>query len=60
MAPVLESTDARNKYEDLSGVDIQPGDNPYTALITASDDDSVRLPAGRITLFLSTSLTISL
>ncbi|KAK3316663.1 ureidoglycolate hydrolase-domain-containing protein [Apodospora peruviana] len=35
MAPALESTDARNKLEDLSGIEIKPGKNPYHALIEA-------------------------
>ncbi|KAK0614972.1 ureidoglycolate hydrolase [Bombardia bombarda] len=35
MASALESTDARNKLEDLSGVKIRPGENPYDALINA-------------------------
>lgn len=41
MAPALESTDARNKLEDLSGITIQPGENPYKALIEACEDDAV-------------------
>ncbi|KAL1881428.1 hypothetical protein VTK73DRAFT_3946 [Phialemonium thermophilum] len=43
MAPVLESTDARNKLDDLSGVQIQPGENPYDALINACKDDPVEI-----------------
>ncbi|KAK0660402.1 RNA ligase/cyclic nucleotide phosphodiesterase [Cercophora samala] len=35
MASKLESTDVRNKLEDLSGVEIKPGENPYNALIKA-------------------------
>lgn len=42
MSPALESTDAKNKLEDLSGVEYQPGENPYKALIDACEDDSVR------------------
>lgn len=41
MNSVLESTDAKNKLEDLSGVKIQPGENPYKALIAACNDDQV-------------------
>lgn len=41
MSPALESTDAKNKLEDLSGVKIKPGENPYKALIEACHDDSV-------------------
>ncbi|KAK0707595.1 RNA ligase/cyclic nucleotide phosphodiesterase [Lasiosphaeris hirsuta] len=35
MAPPLESTDLRNKLEDLSGVVVEHGANPYEALIKA-------------------------
>ncbi|KAK3332426.1 RNA ligase/cyclic nucleotide phosphodiesterase [Cercophora scortea] len=35
MGTPLESTDARNKLEDLSGVVVKPGENPYDALIKA-------------------------
>lgn len=38
---MLEPTDAKNKLEDLSGVPIQPGENPYQALIKACNDDAV-------------------
>lgn len=31
----LPLDDAANKFEDLSGVEIKPGDNPYDALINA-------------------------
>lgn len=41
MAPTLESTDIKNKLEDLSGVVIKPGENPYNALIEACGDDPV-------------------
>lgn len=41
VAPQLESTDVKNKLEDLSGVVIKPGDNPYDALIQACNDDPV-------------------
>ncbi|KAI3393708.1 hypothetical protein diail_3803 [Diaporthe ilicicola] len=40
MSPALESTDAKNKLEDLSGVKIKPGENPYKALIEACHDDA--------------------
>lgn len=43
MSPALESTDAKNRLEDLSGVKLQPGENPYKALIEACHDDAVRL-----------------
>ena len=40
----MESTDAKNKLEDLSGVQLKPGENPYNALIDACDDDHVKFP----------------
>ncbi|ROW08176.1 hypothetical protein VPNG_06902 [Cytospora leucostoma] len=43
MTPALESTDAKNKLEDLSGVQIQPGENPYKALIKACHDDATEI-----------------
>lgn len=42
MSPMLESTDAKNKLEDLSGIKLEPGENPYKSLIEACDDDPVR------------------
>ena len=44
MGTVLESTDAKNKLEDLSGVTIGPGENPYEALIKACNNNPVSLP----------------
>lgn len=41
MGSQLVSTDAKNKLEDLSGITIQPGQNPYQAFITACGDDHV-------------------
>ncbi len=41
MAAALESADAKNKLEDLSGVVLKPGENPYNALIEACDDNPV-------------------
>ncbi|EPE08298.1 ureidoglycolate hydrolase [Ophiostoma piceae UAMH 11346] len=38
-APALVLPDEKNKYEDLTGIKVQPGDNPYQALLTACDDD---------------------
>ncbi|KAF3760826.1 hypothetical protein M406DRAFT_93660, partial [Cryphonectria parasitica EP155] len=43
MSPALESTDAKNKLEDLSGVKIEPGENPYNALIKACNDDQAEI-----------------
>lgn len=45
MASVLESTDVKNKLEDLSGVVVRPGENPYNALIDACNNDPVESPA---------------
>ncbi|KAF6817586.1 hypothetical protein CSOJ01_02296 [Colletotrichum sojae] len=42
MGSQLVSTDAKNKLEDLSGITILPGQNPYEALIQACNDDPVR------------------
>ncbi|RDL37553.1 putative 60S ribosomal protein L44 [Venustampulla echinocandica] len=39
--PHLESADARNTFEDLSGVDIAAYNNPYDALIEACHNDPV-------------------
>jgi hypothetical protein len=41
MGHVLESTDAKNKLEDLSGVVLKPGENPYNALIEKCENDPV-------------------
>ena len=41
--PVLESTDARNKIEDLSRIAVEPGQNPYEAFIRACNNDPVSL-----------------
>jgi hypothetical protein len=43
MPTELISVDARNKLEDLSGITLQPGDNPYDVLIKACNDNPVRL-----------------
>jgi hypothetical protein len=40
----LTVADAGNKFEDLSGVEIKPGDNPYDALINACQGSAVRCP----------------
>lgn len=41
MVSQLVSTDAKNKLEDLSGIVIKPGQNPYDALIEACGNDPV-------------------
>lgn len=41
MGSILELTDVRNKLEDLSGVELKPGENPYCALIDACHDNPV-------------------
>lgn len=41
MAVELASVDARNKLEDLSGIVIQPGENPYAVFIKACNDNHV-------------------
>jgi hypothetical protein len=35
--------DARNKLEDLSGIVLKPGENPYSAFIHACNDDPAEL-----------------
>lgn len=41
MGSILELTDVKNKLEDLSGVELKPGENPYDALIDACHDNPV-------------------
>ncbi|OAA71414.1 Ureidoglycolate hydrolase [Cordyceps fumosorosea ARSEF 2679] len=45
MAPDLVSVDARNKLEDLSGIVIQPGENPYEVFIKACNDNHTEIQA---------------
>ncbi|KAH7026003.1 60S ribosomal protein L44 [Microdochium trichocladiopsis] len=45
MGSVLESTDVKNKLEDLSGVVIKPGENPYNALIDACHSNPAEIQA---------------
>ncbi|KAI1878571.1 hypothetical protein JX265_002748 [Neoarthrinium moseri] len=45
MGSILESTDVKNKLEDLSGVVLKPGENPYNALIEACNDDPAQIQA---------------
>lgn len=45
MGSQLVSTDAKNKLEDLSGITIQPGENPYQALIKTCNNDPVKSPS---------------
>ncbi|KAI0179291.1 RNA ligase/cyclic nucleotide phosphodiesterase [Hypoxylon sp. FL1284] len=45
MGSVLESTDIKNKLEDLSGVVPKPGENPYNALIEACDGEPAKIQA---------------
>lgn len=44
MSAQLVSVDSRNKLEDLSGITINPGDNPYEVFINACNDDHVSFP----------------
>ena len=41
MAVPSNLDDARNKLEDLSGIVLKPGENPYSAFINACNDDPV-------------------
>ncbi|KAL4725402.1 hypothetical protein ACLX1H_007549 [Fusarium chlamydosporum] len=43
MVAQFESAEARNKLEDLSGIQLQPGENPYNALIKACNDDPAEI-----------------
>ncbi|RGP68106.1 ureidoglycolate hydrolase [Fusarium longipes] len=43
MVARFESAEARNKLEDLSGIQLQPGENPYNALIKACNDDAAEI-----------------
>lgn len=43
MKPVMESVDARNKLEDLSGVKTKSRENPYDALIQSCNDDAAEI-----------------
>ncbi|KAI1188127.1 RNA ligase/cyclic nucleotide phosphodiesterase [Nemania serpens] len=45
MGSILELTDVRNKLEDLSGVELKPGENPYCALIDACHDNPTEIQA---------------
>ncbi|KAH6899874.1 RNA ligase/cyclic nucleotide phosphodiesterase [Thelonectria olida] len=41
----LPLPDAQNKLEDLSGIALQPGENPYLALLRACDHDPAQIQA---------------
>ncbi|KAK6951172.1 hypothetical protein Daesc_007703 [Daldinia eschscholtzii] len=43
MSSILQSTEIENKLEDLSGVVIKPGENPYNALIEACDGEPAKI-----------------
>ncbi|KAI1638963.1 60S ribosomal protein L44 [Biscogniauxia mediterranea] len=45
MGTITDSVDVRNKLEDLSGVVLKPGENPYKALIEAGNDDPAQIQA---------------
>lgn len=42
MSDKVSSTDAHNKLEDLSGIALKPGENPYAAFIKACHNSHVR------------------
>lgn len=46
-----------NKLEDLSGIVLSPGENPYAAFIKACNDDPVSLPSMKNWFNSSVSLT---
>jgi hypothetical protein len=41
MVARFEAAEARNKLEDLSGIQLEPGENPYNALIKACNNEPV-------------------
>ncbi|CAM1501073.1 Fc.00g102350.m01.CDS01 [Cosmosporella sp. VM-42] len=43
MGEQLDPVDARNKLEDLSGIVLQPGENPYNALIKACNQNAAEI-----------------
>ncbi|RFU77315.1 ureidoglycolate hydrolase [Trichoderma arundinaceum] len=45
MGSALYSTDAKNKLEDLSGIVLKPGENPYEAFIQACNNNPQELQA---------------
>ncbi|EHL03493.1 hypothetical protein M7I_0438 [Glarea lozoyensis 74030] len=45
VATLPDSVDAKNKFEDLSGVDITKYENPYDALIEACKNDPAQIQA---------------
>ncbi|KAK6451742.1 hypothetical protein FP744_10007993 [Trichoderma asperellum] len=45
MGSILYSTDAKNKLEDLSGIVLKPGENPYEAFIRACNNKPQELQA---------------
>ncbi|KAM3435338.1 hypothetical protein MY4824_004919 [Beauveria thailandica] len=45
MVADIVSVDARNKLEDLSGIVIRPGENPYHVFIEACNDDHAEIQA---------------
>ncbi|KAI0596535.1 60S ribosomal protein L44 [Biscogniauxia sp. FL1348] len=45
MGSIADAVDVRNKLEDLSGVVLKPGENPYKALIEAGNDDPAQIQA---------------
>ncbi|OHE91979.1 hypothetical protein CORC01_12715 [Colletotrichum orchidophilum] len=45
MGSQLISTDVKNKLEDLSGIQILPGQNPYEAFIKACNDNPAEIQA---------------
>lgn len=52
MGSVLELTDVKNKLEDLSGVELKPGENPYDALIDACHDNPVKSALSYLLIYL--------
>lgn len=55
MGSTMYSTDAQNKLEDLSGIVLKPGENPYEAFIQACDNKPVSVDISQAHTHLSYS-----
>lgn len=51
MGSVMYSTDAKNKLEDLSGIVLKPGENPYEAFIRACNNKPVSAHISKLFTF---------
>lgn len=51
MGSTMYSTDAKNKLEDLSGIVLKPGENPYEAFIRACDNKPVSAHISKLYIY---------